>query len=144
MSTKFIRSFKFLALLIVLSIVTSAGYSAADYLDDRGTLPDRQGMIFGGYVLYQPEDSHAQKDKLSINSFAWYPFGNNILIKSVDGELVATIFTLRYKNAGKLGVKFTISPTSSICMDNGFNNIKEAQTAIINEARIRKVTLALR
>ena len=142
MSTKFIRSFKFLSFLIVLSIVTSTGYSAADYLDDRGTLPDRQGMIFGGYVLYQPGDF--KEDIIpNVNSFRWYINRNtgNTLINDTNSNLIATIFTLaRGEYKDKIGVFFNTAQRK--IFQSPFMDITSAQRWVVQTAKQNSIVLA--
>lgn len=140
MSTKFIRSFKFLALLIVLLIGTSSGYSAAVFLADQN--PERRVMIFGGYTLYQPGDF--KEDIIpNVNSFRWYINRNtgNTLINDTNSNLIATIFTLaRGEYKDKIGVFFNTAQRK--IFQSPFMDITSAQRWVVQTAKQNSIMLA--
>lgn len=140
MSTKFMRYFKFIAILVIPLIGISSGYSAAIILADQN--PERRVMIFGGYSLYQPGDF--KEDTIpNVNSFRWYINRNtgNTLINDINGNLIATMFTLtRGEYKDKIGVFFNTARRK--IFQSPFMDITSAQRWVVQTAKQNSIALA--
>ena len=76
-----------------------------------------------------------------IASYSWQPIRNtNIIILNTNGEIAATIFTLRYEHAGKIGAYFN-GPNGRIG-NWPFEDDLYAKEWIIKKAKDYGVTLA--
>ncbi|MCX7342567.1 MAG: hypothetical protein NT128_00235 [Proteobacteria bacterium] len=128
MSTEFIRSFRFLTLLVTLSMGINIGYSCE--------VENLKQTDIRHWVKSPPSEAE-------VSSFDWRTKNEtgNTLIFDLNDKLVATIYTQKFDPyKGYFGIYFNVSGRPKISQEP-FGDILSAKKWVISKAISHHITL---